>query len=103
MNNKMPTLDGLRAVSIVLVLGSHLLPLSPKWLDLNEAAGAMGMAIFFSLSGFLITQNLLSGQPVATFFLRRAARILPLAYLYLMVVWVFFSPSAWTLVQNLLF
>jgi peptidoglycan/LPS O-acetylase OafA/YrhL len=103
MSKKLPTLDGLRAASILLVLASHLLPLGPKWLDLNEAVGAMGMAIFFSLSGFLITQNLLDGQPVATFFVRRAARILPLAYSYLLVVWVIFPTTSWTLIQNLLF
>jgi peptidoglycan/LPS O-acetylase OafA/YrhL len=80
-----------------------MLPLGPKWLDLNGAAGAAGMAIFFSLSGFLITKNLLDGQPVISFFVRRAARILPLAYLYLFVVWALFSTPPWTLLQNLFF
>lgn len=61
------------------------------------------MAIFFSLSGFLITQTLLEGQPVAVFCVRRAARILPLAYLYLLIIFLFFSTAELTLIQNLLF
>jgi peptidoglycan/LPS O-acetylase OafA/YrhL len=103
MSERYQPLDGLRATSIVLVLAAHLLPLGPKWLELNSAAGAMGMAIFFSLSGFLITQNLLGGQSVRTFFVRRAARILPLAYLYLLIASLIVWPSPGTLVQNLLF
>jgi peptidoglycan/LPS O-acetylase OafA/YrhL len=83
--HKFKELDGLRASSIMLVLACHMLPLGPRWLRLNETAGATGMAIFFSLSGFLITRNLLSGQSVPTFLLRRGAPILPLAYLYLIV------------------
>ncbi len=103
MTEKLPTLDGLRAISILLVLASHLLPLGPKFLLLNEIAGAMGMAIFFSLSGFLITHNLIDGQTVGEFFVRRAARILPLAYLYLIIVWLIFQPEASIVLQNILF
>jgi peptidoglycan/LPS O-acetylase OafA/YrhL len=104
MSQKIPTLDGMRAASIVLVLAAHLLPLGPKSLSLNGTVAAMGMAIFFSLSGFLITQNLINGQPLGTFFIRRGARILPLAYLYLLVIFTV-SPHypTWTVIQNVLF
>ena len=64
VSKRIPLLDGWRATSILLVLGSHLLPLGPKVLGLNEAAGAMGMALFFTLSGFLITQFLAAGMPI---------------------------------------
>jgi peptidoglycan/LPS O-acetylase OafA/YrhL len=55
---RLPVLDGLRAISILLVLAAHMLPLGPKVLRLNETAGPMGMSLFFALSGFLITSGL---------------------------------------------
>ena len=74
-------LDGWRGVSIVLVLCGHLLPLGPKDLALNGAVAAMGMSIFFTLSGFLITSFLLHRPSVGSFLIRRLFRIVPLAWL----------------------
>lgn len=87
-------LDGLRALSISLVLGAHLLPLGPKILRLNEAAGAMGMSLFFSLSGFLIASRLLTSPTIKDFLVRRGARILPLTYLYLFLVAALYDGNA---------
>jgi peptidoglycan/LPS O-acetylase OafA/YrhL len=84
--DRYPGLDGLRAISIMLVLACHMVPLGPSVLRLNFAAGALGMSIFFSLSGFLITSSLLHNASVFEFALRRVARIVPLLYLYLFVV-----------------
>jgi len=99
-NNKFPVLDGLRAISILLVLACHLIPLGPKALELNAVAGAMGMSLFFALSGFLITSGLIENQNITEFLARRSARILPLAYVYTLVVFLIFSfdPKAllWT-------
>src|SRR5262245_33415169 len=66
-STRIPILDGWRAMSILLVLGSHLLPLGPKVLELNFTAGAAGMALFFTLSGFLIVQFLAAGMPLGIF------------------------------------
>jgi peptidoglycan/LPS O-acetylase OafA/YrhL len=84
-DDRLPALDGLRAMSILLVLATHLLPLGPKVWKLNAAAGAMGMSLFFALSGFLIVRTL-ANSGVAAFALRRLARLLPLAWLYVVVV-----------------
>jgi peptidoglycan/LPS O-acetylase OafA/YrhL len=84
----LPALDGLRAISILLVLATHMLPLGPKSARLNETAGAMGMSLFFALSGFLITSTLLRNGNVVEFMIRRLARIVPLAYAY--IVFCFF-------------
>jgi len=73
-------LDGWRALSILMVIAGHWLPLGPKWLELNAAVAAGGMAIFFTLSGFLITRFLLERQEVGAFLIRRVLRILPLAW-----------------------
>jgi peptidoglycan/LPS O-acetylase OafA/YrhL len=80
------SLDGLRALSIILVLAAHMLPLGPKWLQLNHTAGAMGMSLFFALSGFLIVSTLLRNSDVHGFLVRRLARIVPLALLYIVVL-----------------
>jgi peptidoglycan/LPS O-acetylase OafA/YrhL len=99
-NEKFPILDGLRAISILLVLADHLLPLGPKMLQLNATAGSMGMSLFFALSGFLIISGLFRNPDISEFMARRLARILPLAYLYTVAVFFMlsFDPKAllWT-------
>jgi peptidoglycan/LPS O-acetylase OafA/YrhL len=83
---RLEVLDGWRAFSILLVLGAHMLPLGPHRWELNVAAGYGGMAIFFTLSGFLITVQLHRGGSIAGFFLRRLFRILPLAWFVILAV-----------------
>lgn len=48
--------------------------------------GGLGVAVFFAISGYLITTLLLEKQDLRAFYIRRAFRILPAAYLYLIVV-----------------
>jgi peptidoglycan/LPS O-acetylase OafA/YrhL len=91
-HERLGVLDGLRALSICLVLAAHLAPLGPKPLQLNANAGAMGMCLFFALSGFLIMRTL-QRSSVADFLLRRAARLAPLAWLYLLVVGLLHGPG----------
>ena len=85
----MPGLDGLRAIAVLAVLAYHL---DPGW----APGGLLGVGVFFTLSGYLIT-DLLLGQREATgriqlgdFWLRRARRLLPALFLMLAVVvaWV---------------
>lgn len=78
-------LDGWRGISIVFVLAAHLLPIGPKEWQLNVFAGVLGMVVFFVLSGFLITSFLLKKVAIPDFLLRRFFRIIPLAWLYLLV------------------
>jgi peptidoglycan/LPS O-acetylase OafA/YrhL len=78
-------LDGWRGISILLVLAGHLFPLGPKYLNMNECIAALGMAIFFTLSGFLITTTLLYRPSVAEFLIRRLCRIVPLVWLFTLV------------------
>lgn len=74
-------LDGWRGVSILLVMSGHLLPVGPREWRANEMLADMGMAIFFTLSGFLITRFLLDHDSVRDFLIRRFFRIVPLAWL----------------------
>ena len=83
--NRFIALDGWRGISILLVLATHLLPLGPKAWQLNFASGLLGMSLFFTLSGFLITNFLLHHPSVVDFLIRRFFRIVPLAWLYLVI------------------
>src|SRR5215217_3098392 len=85
----MPGLDGLRAIAVLAVIAYHL---NPDW----APGGLLGVGVFFTLSGYLIT-DLLLGQREATgrlqlgdFWLRRARRLLPALFLMLalVVAWV---------------
>lgn len=78
-------LDGWRGLSILLVLATHLLPLGPKTWSLNLTSGPLGMTLFFTLSGFLITSFLIQHNSVSDFLIRRLFRIVPLAWLGLAV------------------
>ncbi len=93
---RLPSLDGLRAISICMVLLSHiLLHIRPQngWqaaLLVVLGNGEEGVSIFFVISGFLITILLLKEKQangrisLSAFYIRRAFRIMP-AFLIFMV------------------
>ena len=92
-HSRLAVLDGWRGISILLVMACHLLPLGPKSLRLNETAGPMGMALFFALSGFLITRFLLTHSSILDFLIRRIARIVPLAWVGMVIgFWIDAAP-----------
>ena len=99
---RIPSLDGLRAISISLVIVGHLARWKHISLPIPGAYGNLGVRIFFVLSGFLITKLLLREQKhtgtisIGDFYLRRAYRILPAAFAYLLVVKIiFWSQVGW--------
>ncbi|MEP6648662.1 MAG: acyltransferase family protein [Lapillicoccus sp.] len=81
----LPALDGLRAIAVGAVVAYHL------GSD-QVPGGLLGVGIFFTLSGFLITGILRStldrtgGFDLRHFWLRRARRLLPAVVLLLVVV-----------------
>jgi len=93
-----PSLDGLRAVSITLVLIDHLgKPWSRRPLDLGVGNyGHLGVVVFFLISGFLITSLLMTEHArkghvsLRLFYARRALRIFPASYCYLAFVSLLF-------------
>jgi peptidoglycan/LPS O-acetylase OafA/YrhL len=89
----MPGLDGLRAVAVLAVIAYHE---QFAW----APGGLLGVGVFFTLSGYLIT-DLLLGQWSASgrlqlrdFWLRRARRLLPALFVMLAVV------TAWVTVMD---
>src|SRR3974390_3854944 len=92
---RIPSLDGLRAISIALVVVG-------RWADVryhSDVAGAfanLGVRIFFIISGYLITTLLLkeygktSTIELREFYVRRAFRILPASMVFMLPVFVIF-------------
>jgi peptidoglycan/LPS O-acetylase OafA/YrhL len=82
--NYIKSLDGVRAVAILLVMAFHFGIIRFGW---------MGVQLFFVLSGFLISSILLREkdtpsplfQRLKKFWIRRSLRIFPLYYIYLTV------------------
>ena len=84
---RLSVLDGWRGVSILFVLLCHLAPLGGIG---NTSIGILGMVIFFVLSGYLITSFLLKKTAtLSEFAIRRFFRVVPLAWLYFVVVFAF--------------
>lgn len=117
----LPQLDGVRAIAVLLVVFHHLFPWQTIWKPIRQGKeiitevhfpfsllgpdkigffGAMGVGLFFVLSGFLITRILLGckskidshrtslGQTIKQFYIRRFLRIFPLFYGTIAVLWV---------------
>jgi peptidoglycan/LPS O-acetylase OafA/YrhL len=95
--SRLPALDGLRGLAILLVLVWHFVPgqltgafPSASWQSISIkylAKTWSGVDLFFVLSGFLIFRLLFhhgaSSPYLKTFYVRRACRILPLYLLFL--------------------
>ena len=75
---RLPSLDGLRGISILLVLFAHSRPRDIVALQYAQ----LGVSIFFVISGYIITHLLLEEHArtgaisLRKFYLRRTARIL---------------------------
>lgn len=96
-------LDGWRALSILAVMAGHWLPIGPRHWELNAVTAATGMAVFFTLSGFLITQHILRDARVGPFLIRRLFRVLPLAWLAMLILAIATHAEPATVAANLLF
>jgi len=87
----LPALDGLRAVAIVLVVASHA--------GAAFLPGAFGVTLFFFISGYLITRQLLYGISARSriglggFYMRRALRLLPASLVYTVVAGIAFAAA----------
>jgi peptidoglycan/LPS O-acetylase OafA/YrhL len=94
---RLPSLDGWRALSILMVLGNHstylanfpavLNPFFTRWFT-----GDLGVRCFFVISGFLITWLMLGEHDshgrvsLRHFYIRRALRILPVYFAFIGVL-----------------
>ncbi len=95
----MPQLDGVRAIAVLMVIWWHFMPSTAKEGSVAPW-GAIGVGLFFTLSGFLITRILLNcklkiesqqatvGKMMKQFYVRRFLRIFPLYYGVLLVLFI---------------
>jgi peptidoglycan/LPS O-acetylase OafA/YrhL len=90
--SRIPSLDGIRAIAIGLVVISHFCKDS-GWGDPLDL-GSLGVRIFFVISGYLITGLLLKELDkdgkinLPRFFFRRTLRIFPAFYFYIVCMLV---------------
>ncbi len=110
-SRRIPSLDGLRAVSIVLVIVSHLLgtrgfPWGPRALGTVGDFGYLGVKVFFVISGYLITRLLIAEHArtgrisLRDFYVRRVWRIFPAFYAFIAAMlaawaigWIALAPT----------
>jgi peptidoglycan/LPS O-acetylase OafA/YrhL len=95
--DRIPTLDGWRAISAFMVIASHLL------FGIIDGVGELGVEIFFGISGYVICRSFILEVErhgyvcLKGFYLRRAFRIIPPLLLYvtliLLLVWAGYIPE----------
>ena len=97
---RVPELDGLRGLSILMVMMVHIIPFNPIHIDnpifkiifMVSSMGWVGVDVFFVLSGFLITSILLRTKQdegyFKKFYARRILRIFPLYYATITFVFI---------------
>lgn len=92
---RIKSLDGLRAISIIFVLFAHLNN-SNGFISINKRyagnIGALGVSVFFIISGYLITKLLIDEElrnktiNLQFFYIRRAIRLSPCLILYMLTI-----------------
>lgn len=84
--NRLPALDGLRAIAVFIVIVYHF--------GFTSVPGDLGVTAFFVLSGFLITWLLLQEYSkrgsisLGQFYIRRTFRIAPAYYGFLFLIYI---------------
>ena len=100
LTRHMPGLDALRGLAVLAVVFYHgFAYIAPAFPWQNRLAGTLfhftlfgwaGVNLFFTLSGFLITGNLIDSEEkpnfYSRFYIRRALRILPAYFLVLIIL-----------------
>jgi peptidoglycan/LPS O-acetylase OafA/YrhL len=91
---RIPSLDGLRAISILMVVLGHMAKSHHAPQVFWDSYAITGVRIFFVISGYLITTILLKEQTrtatisLRTFYIRRAYRIFPAAIFFMLAMLV---------------
>ncbi|MES2828483.1 MAG: acyltransferase [Bacteroidota bacterium] len=113
MKFHIPSLNGLRAISILMVIFSHFhmhgfLSQNPILKSISTICfnGPLGVHIFFTISGYLITTLLIREEThlgkisLKSFYFRRTVRIFP-AYYFLLLVYFFLSKAGFLHLNNI--
>ena len=94
-----PNIQTLRGLSVLLVIFYH-------FFDFPKTGGALGVGVFFCVSGYVITNVLIyefsrnQKVNILNFYLRRAKRLLPVLFLVLLLTsLIFFCISKFTFIE----
>lgn len=108
--NRIPELDGLRGLAVLMVLAWHFIGSPSGGTDYAKpfhyltVFGRTGVDLFFVLSGFLITGILTdhrqSPRLLPAFYARRALRIYPPYIVLIALYWTVFTVMGPTIVAN---
>lgn len=104
MNKRIKSLDGMRAVAVMMVVFFHMsyTKTIPVW-DFIIFKGITGVIIFFVISGYLITTLLLNEEEktgkisLRKFYVKRFFRIVPAFIFYIAVISII---SRWGLIKD---
>ncbi len=100
-----PTLDGWRGIAIMMVVATHFQQgylHHDAWQLHWLSPGQHGVNIFFVLSGYLITTNLLRAERIdlGQFYIRRLFRLMPAAWAYLVFLCLMSLLTPFKLIGN---
>jgi hypothetical protein len=93
-NNHISSLDGVRGFAVLLVVIFHL------WVEFLPG-GFLGVSLFFTLSGFVITSSLLRERDTTghvrlrSFWARRARRLLPASLIVITAATIVWAVQGW--------
>jgi peptidoglycan/LPS O-acetylase OafA/YrhL len=93
---RIDALRSLRGIGVLLVVISHFTPGHVAGPSFTTATGTLGVVLFFYLSGYLMERTLARGQRLPTFAVRRAARILPMYWVSILIA---LTIGPWTLLD----
>jgi peptidoglycan/LPS O-acetylase OafA/YrhL len=108
---RIKSIDGLRAFSIIMVLIGHTGATMPRHPVQDKILfflgdGGLAVRIFFAISGYLITKLLIIEQSktgtinLKKFYIRRVFRIFPVFYLFIAVVFILKLTVFPTIINN---
>lgn len=113
--NHLDFIEALRGLAALYVVAFHLTSLPnpdldlPFWIEKIIRTGGSGVTLFFVVSAFTLTLSMRLREKdvyaVQQFYIRRIFRIIPLYYVWLIIIWVrntFFLGNAPTLTMMLL-
>lgn len=92
----MPTLNGIRGLACLVVMYAHLTIIDSSYLT-GPKWGAVGVLVFFSLSGFLMGKlyldKVFTVEKAVNYIISRASRITPAYYLAGTICWLIYLYS----------
>jgi peptidoglycan/LPS O-acetylase OafA/YrhL len=92
LKSHLPSLDGMRAFSILLVIGGHCTLWSSGYTKYSGYFGELGVSTFLVISGLLITwlmireRDAVGSLSLKNFYIRRFLRIIPVFWFLLVTV-----------------